>query len=103
MIRRPPRSTLFPYTTLFRSACDLGAQRGRILVAEVPRVGRREVSPRLVHGPERTRVVTDLGHARDDDRVLGRPRTQHPEDRRVRLLGNDRPDLRATHPAALLA
>jgi len=21
MIRRPPRSTLFPYTTLFRSAC----------------------------------------------------------------------------------
>src|SRR5690349_22136924 len=22
MIRRPPRSTLFPYTTLFRSACD---------------------------------------------------------------------------------
>src|SRR5260370_20690865 len=26
MIRRPPRSTLFPYTTLFRSvACTLGA------------------------------------------------------------------------------
>src|SRR5438552_7618175 len=31
MIRRPPRSTLFPYTTLFRSspcssaACDIGA------------------------------------------------------------------------------
>src|SRR2546422_10480379 len=23
MIRRPPRSTLFPYTTLFRSALDL--------------------------------------------------------------------------------
>src|SRR5258707_2628053 len=23
MIRRPPRSTLFPYTTLFRSICDL--------------------------------------------------------------------------------
>src|ERR1041385_9343606 len=23
MIRRPPRSTLFPYTTLFRSACKL--------------------------------------------------------------------------------
>src|ERR1035441_11135541 len=27
MIRRPPRSTLFPYTTLFRSGC--GAPRGR--------------------------------------------------------------------------
>src|SRR3712207_8511553 len=26
MIRRPPRSTLFPYTTLFRSAPDLPAQ-----------------------------------------------------------------------------
>src|SRR3712207_8996349 len=24
MIRRPPRSTLFPYTTLFRSANELG-------------------------------------------------------------------------------
>src|SRR3712207_7424333 len=23
MLRRPPRSTLFPYTTLFRSGCDL--------------------------------------------------------------------------------
>src|SRR5687768_17990114 len=25
MIRRPPRSTLFPYTTLFRSSSTLGA------------------------------------------------------------------------------
>src|SRR5215471_20240692 len=30
MIRRPPRSTLFPYTTLFRSACR---QRNRALSA----------------------------------------------------------------------
>src|SRR3712207_8976929 len=30
MIRRPPRSTLFPYTTLFRSdARDLGRRRHR--------------------------------------------------------------------------
>src|SRR5256886_8582676 len=27
MIRRPPRSTLFPYTTLFRSICSLGMPR----------------------------------------------------------------------------
>src|SRR3712207_7606321 len=27
MIRRPPRSTLFPYTTLFRSAYDAATQR----------------------------------------------------------------------------
>src|SRR3712207_6871763 len=26
MIRRPPRSTLFPYTTLFRSPIDPGAE-----------------------------------------------------------------------------
>src|SRR2546428_4080447 len=29
MIRRPPRSTLFPYTTLFRSeVCSLAAEQG---------------------------------------------------------------------------
>src|SRR5437764_8018409 len=28
MIRRPPRSTLFPYTTLFRSCCRLGRTGG---------------------------------------------------------------------------
>src|SRR2546422_5291495 len=28
MIRRPPRSTLFPYTTLFRSECRLGDAEG---------------------------------------------------------------------------
>src|SRR3712207_7368061 len=27
MIRRPPRSTLFPYTTLFRSLFELSAQK----------------------------------------------------------------------------
>src|SRR2546430_8021177 len=39
MIRRPPRSTLFPYTTLFRSPHpDRGGQRsGPDAVAEVPR------------------------------------------------------------------
>src|SRR3712207_7447259 len=28
MIRRPPRSTLFPYTTLFRSRSGRGGRRG---------------------------------------------------------------------------
>src|SRR5256885_12184425 len=33
MIRRPPRSTLFPYTTLFRSSPgDGGVSRERVLV-----------------------------------------------------------------------
>src|SRR5690554_7267122 len=39
MIRRPPRSTLFPYTTLFRSArllADLEGQKtGSLLLANV--------------------------------------------------------------------
>src|SRR5258708_36881151 len=35
MIRRPPRSTLFPYTTLFRSVFDLIAPDGRALVRGV--------------------------------------------------------------------
>src|SRR5258708_23795731 len=30
MIRRPPRSTLFPYTTLFRSLCLLFARSAEI-------------------------------------------------------------------------
>src|SRR3712207_8851603 len=36
MIRRPPRSTLFPYTTLFRSLVDRGAGPGEMLVS-IPR------------------------------------------------------------------
>src|SRR2546427_9115545 len=32
MIRRPPRSTLFPYTTLFRSPLKLGPRQRRRLV-----------------------------------------------------------------------
>ena len=38
MIRRPPRSTLFPYTTLFRSATS-GPEKGRagsVSVCQLP-------------------------------------------------------------------
>src|SRR3712207_7435441 len=42
MIRRPPRSTLFPYTTLFRSFTSDEARSGRqIDLAEGVRVGVR--------------------------------------------------------------
>src|SRR3712207_6994412 len=33
MIRRPPRSTLFPYTTLFRSCSDFDTDRVRTCAA----------------------------------------------------------------------
>src|SRR3989449_10309170 len=39
MIRRPPRSTLFPYTTLFRSRTDVGPAPRR------PRPPRRPAAP----------------------------------------------------------
>src|SRR2546426_353632 len=35
MIRRPPRSTLFPYTTLFRSGCASGDLVGAPLRAQL--------------------------------------------------------------------
>src|SRR5438874_10592957 len=44
-IRRPPRSTLFPYTTLFRSGRGRGRldENGRhVLRADLRRVGRSE-------------------------------------------------------------
>src|SRR3712207_7282477 len=46
MIRRPPRSTLFPYTTLFRSEALRRAERitllieGGLLAASLARMGR---------------------------------------------------------------
>src|SRR2546425_2390381 len=43
MIRRPPRSTLFPYTTLFRSHVNVVAELTRIVAAAA-------IEPRL---PER--------------------------------------------------
>src|SRR5258705_2881076 len=41
MIRRPPRSTLFPYTTLFRSLDRVGIEvRAPLLVALETQVGK---------------------------------------------------------------
>src|SRR3712207_7991857 len=57
MIRRPPRSTLFPYTTLFRSARALGA-------VQVRRAGRAapEQHPGVPRGRARGHdVVRELG------------------------------------------
>src|SRR3712207_7595165 len=51
MIRRPPRSTLFPYTTLFRSE-DVRLQlRGRHLAQQVVLVVRRSDAEVHLRGP----------------------------------------------------
>src|SRR2546428_8202503 len=47
MIRRPPRSTLFPYTTLFRSVERLDPRIDRVgMIARGP--GRDDLQPVLV-------------------------------------------------------
>src|SRR3712207_7498617 len=63
MIRRPPRSTLFPYTTLFRS------QEPKVLVRFTPAHGGGEVEVELelVLGqpvPARVDVLDDRGRLR---------------------------------------
>src|SRR2546427_3864534 len=77
MIRRPPRSTLFPYTTLFRSPADAPRQRreDRDDVASGERASGRcvltvhEHHTRKVGGnPQASRDVVDGGGFRDVER-----------------------------------
>src|SRR3712207_8297823 len=66
MIRRPPRSTLFPYTTLFRSHLDVGV--GVLLALQEcrPSFGRAVVQP--------TRLKpVGVGHGEGDDVRSDRP------------------------------
>src|SRR3712207_8704241 len=66
MIRRPPRSTLFPYTTLFRSPLL------HDLVADVHEAQQRERERALGHDPDGQRK-------RDDVRVGRRQHVVPPE------------------------
>src|SRR2546422_3654712 len=63
MIRRPPRSTLFPYTTLFRSPAlglSSGSNRPGPVSREVRRRRRRqELRPRPRRGPVPRRARRD--------------------------------------------
>src|SRR5690242_21143846 len=47
MVRRPPRSTLFPYTTLFRSLKDVVSHALSSTSCGMPRCA----PPRAAHGP----------------------------------------------------
>src|SRR2546429_2640867 len=49
MIRRPPRSTLFPYTTLFRSRARWSGQGSSRKRTTNPGVDRREIGRRFAH------------------------------------------------------
>src|SRR3712207_9148645 len=95
MIRRPPRSTLFPYTTLFRSARALDVQRldveqavvadrqGEQVAEHRPGLGaveQREVRPHLVVGDERLLHLLrapERSVARQGDRKSTRLNSSH--------------------------
>src|SRR3712207_7791412 len=60
MIRRPPRSTLFPYTTLFRSPAYRHSRRHKIVV---PGLENR-------HQPKRLNLKDGRSGPKGRDRVL---------------------------------
>src|SRR5260370_32749562 len=70
MIRRPPRSTLFPYTTLFRSRCGwLGGESSssvtvptRLSLSKAPRTIR---SPRSAAASEPSQNVSLVGRSEE--------------------------------------
>src|SRR5260221_1446878 len=60
MIRRPPRSTLFPYTTLFRSRIlDVFDTHGKPFTRRIQRRTLREVWSRTRRG---RRIIPELLH-----------------------------------------
>src|SRR5215475_15588650 len=59
MIRRPPRSTLFPYTTLFRSAPPAPARRSRSTAG-----GRCWSRGRRSGGPDRKSTRLNSSHVK---------------------------------------
>src|SRR3712207_7148069 len=68
MIRRPPRSTLFPYTTLFRSGVGLqavGERRAAGAVDERPARGDRGGDRPVAQLELRSAEDLELGRGRD--------------------------------------
>src|SRR2546426_396084 len=65
MIRRPPRSTLFPYTTLFRSPVEMP-----VAVVDVePVLERVGVTPELVAAAHDVEVRMSVAVGVEEDRV----------------------------------
>src|SRR5437879_13799369 len=55
MIRRPPRSTLFPYTTLFRSILGIAQRRIRLRLAfEFALLRQLDVAARIAQGDRKS-------------------------------------------------
>src|SRR5437899_6451220 len=60
MFRPPPRSTLFPYTTLFRSCCSPRKRRSTWSDLPLPRKGR--ATQRAARSEEHTSELQSLRH-----------------------------------------
>src|SRR2546430_14326768 len=67
MIRRPPRSTLFPYTTLFRSCPQLVRHRGEKLIFHAVR-GLRLLTRLLLTKAREQQTSGDLTQALEQRR-----------------------------------
>src|SRR3712207_8339038 len=78
MIRRPPRSTLFPYTTLFRSPGALGVMAVHEGLLHDQPLARGEVE-QLLHllGTPRERLLAEDVLARLEDRKSTRLNSSH--------------------------
>src|SRR3712207_7433330 len=74
MIRRPPRSTLFPYTTLFRSYVVLGHSERRQLLGETDEIVNRKV--RAAHDAGLKPIVC-IGETLEQDRKSTRLNSSH--------------------------
>src|SRR2546430_12362369 len=68
MIRRPPRSTLFPYTTLFRSAGVSPAEDYAPLVVHADTVEANQSSSQCLQSISRWRSqVSEIGCVRSEE------------------------------------
>src|SRR3712207_7981495 len=65
MIRRPPRSTLFPYTTLFRSHAGDGSQRAEEALGEEDAIVGPDHPAPAEEGRERAEAPERGGLGRD--------------------------------------
>src|SRR5256885_17099391 len=70
MIRRPPRSTLFPYTTLFRSEdLEIPAEKASLLhdaEGRVERFQRAYATGQITFGERYNKVIDAWTHANND-------------------------------------
>src|ERR1039458_3990059 len=103
MIRRPPRSTLFPYTTLFRSIiirCSAFSVRCSMFSNwSTGSMGTPNIEHRTsnVEGTDNVRRTNHQGHGGDRQKLLRELRLERAAHHRAISRGT--PDAEGKHPA----